>query len=86
MKLRRPCFLEAGRNAVDTDEFERDLQVMISNMSFAFQMIVRWEDSSTIASLQKQETVTHYWYLSPRDEKGGKPRMPYLFCFFSPVY
>ena len=70
MKLSRPCFLEAGRNAVDTDQFERDLQVMISNTSLTSSKIVRWEDSSTIASLQKQETVTHYWHLSPRDEGG----------------
>ena len=78
MKLSRPSFPEAGRNEVDTDQFERDLQLMISNMSFASQKIVRWEDSSTIPLLQKQETVTHYWYLSPRDEKGSKLRMPYF--------
>ena len=44
MKLSRPCFLEAGRNAVDTDEFERDLQLMISNTSLTSSKIVRWED------------------------------------------
>ena len=59
MKLSRPCFLEAGRNVVDTDQFDSDLQSMISNMSFASPKIVRWEDSITIASLEKQqETVT----------------------------
>ena len=35
MKLSRPCFLEGGRNAVDTDVFERDLQLIISNTSLA---------------------------------------------------
>ena len=79
MKLSRPCFLEAGRNVLDTDKFESDLQSMISNMSFASPKIVCWKDSITIASLEKQqETVTHYWYRSPRDDKGGKPRMPYF--------
>ena len=62
MKLSRPCFLEAGRNVVDTDQFERDLQSIISNTSLTSSKIVRWEDSSTIGSLQKEETVTHYWY------------------------
>ena len=81
IELSFPCFLEAGKNAVDTDKFESNLQSMISNMSFASPKIVRWEDSITIASLEKQqETVTRYWYRSPRDEKGGKPRMP---CFAS---
>ena len=80
MKLSRPCFLEARRNAVDTDEFERDLQLIISNTSLTSLEIVRWEDSSTITSLEKQQdTVTHYWCRSPKYKKGSKPECFMLF-------
>ena len=47
MKLSRPCFLEAEKNAVDTDKFQSDLKSMISNMSFASPKIVRWRIPAT---------------------------------------